>query len=254
MVNLLELTKEYKLVVEKDFADKRFKYLFVSIPEIGLVGLLALRHMIKKFGLEKLGYIFSEASSLMLRYENGEPVHNIRLYGDDDIVLLLLEIPVTPMNSLSIGKLISELSRKVTADVLVMLGSAPSLTRERKDMEELLVLGAPVGETAVNLLKNIGVEMLKNGTLTGPYAYVLSNSLLESKNSLILLSETYPAPITADPESAAKMLKVISKMIGRDIDVSELQERAEEIKLEMRKLHQLAAPTQQQKEIGDLYT
>jgi len=76
---------------------------------------------------------------------------------------------------------------------------------------------------------------------------------MKGKNALVLLSETFPTPFTADPASAAKLLEVLSRMLDISIDTSELLERAEELRLEMRKLEKTMRSSLP-KEISELYT
>ena len=243
----------YKLFMSKELDKARPKFLFASIPELGLVGLLALRHMVKKLSMNQTGYILSDQTAMILRYEDGKPLPGIRLYESDNLMVLIMEVPVLPANVVDIGKLLLALYFKIEPEMMIMFGSAPSVIRQKKQIDDIMVLGVPIGDRAADMLKKGDIDSLKNGTLSGPYAYVLNNLLKDGKDALVLLAETYSAPITVDPESSAKLLKVISKMIGIDIDVKELMERAEEIRLEMRKLEQLAAPTVP-KEIGQLYT
>ena len=227
--------------------------MLVGIPEIGLVGILALRHMVKYLRMKPIGYILSDFSALTLRYENGSPIPNIQLYKYGDFLVLIVETAVTPMTALGIAKMMQKLFEFTSSKLLVMLGSAPSATREKKGLENLLVLGAPVGDNALELLKSHNVEILQNGSLSGPYAFIMNNIMREDKDAFVLLTETFPAPIAVDPESAAKLLKTLSTLLGVEIDVKDLLERAEEIKLEIRKLEKLATPSPP-KEIGQLYT
>ncbi|MGQ4891891.1 MAG: proteasome assembly chaperone family protein [Candidatus Njordarchaeia archaeon] len=250
---VVKLTDDYQMVLEGDIKGRGYKFMLVGIPEIGLVGILALRHLVKDLNMKLVGYILSDFSALTLRYENGSPVPNIRLYEHGDILVLIVETAVTPMTSLGIAKMMHKLFEYTSSEFLVMLGSAPSATRDKKALDDLLVLGAPIGDNAQELLKTHKIEVLKNGTLSGPYAYIMNNVMRDGKNAFVLLTETFPAPIAVDPESAARLLKALSPLLGVDTDIRDLLERGEEIKLELRKLERLAAPAPP-KEIGQLYT
>ncbi len=248
-----EIVEGFNLVSKIDLKNKGYRFMITSIPEIGLVGVLALRQIIKNLRLDHVGFILNDYSSLFLRYEDGNPIPNIRLYDGGSWLILIVEAPVTPSNALGLAKLIYNLYKWTSSETLIMLGSAPSATRQKKALENLLVLAATMGEKVRKVFEENGVEILKNGTLSGPYAYVMNMLMKDEKDAAVILSETYPAPIAVDPESAAKLLLVLSKIINQEIDVRELLERAEEIKLEMRKLEQLAAATPT-KEVGQLYT
>ena len=249
----IPLDSGFTLYLDDDIREKEWSHMIVSIPEIGLVGLLALRHMAKQFNMKPIGFAISDDSALLFKYENGEHVPNIRLVENGDILSTIIEFPITPSNVLRVAKFIVDLVNNFSPKTTIMLGSTPSITRDKKVLDDINVFGAPSNLTLKRILEENKVQIVQNGTLSGPFAYVLNYSVINNWDSFALLSETYPAPIGIDPESAAKLLRVLGGIIGRSIDITELQERAEEIKLEMRKLEQLAAP-QPPKELGQLYT
>ncbi len=249
----IETDSGFVLYLHEEVFERKWSHLVVSLPEIGLVGILALRHLAKQFNMKPVGFALSDDAALLFKYENGEHVPNIRILMNEGILSTIFEYPITPTNVLRVGKFIVDIIKNISPDTTIMLGSTPSLTREKKDLENINVFGAPSNHKLKELLKENNIQIVQNGTLSGPFAYVLNHSVINEWDSFVLLSETYPAPIGIDPESAAKLLLVLGSILGRPIDIKELKERAEEIKLEMRKLEQLAAP-QPPKEIGQLYT
>lgn len=207
--------------------------------------------MIKDLGMKRVGFITSDPTSIIIRYENKKPEPVIRLFAKDDILLLLYEAPINSLMMVPLANLIRISDEKDIA-LPIMLASALSQTRLSKADTEISVIGAPVGEETEVMLGKAGVKQVENGTLSGPFAYVLNDRLMK-KNALVLLSETFPMPFSADPASAAKMLEVLLKILDVSIDTSELLERAEELRLEMRKLEK-AMTSSLPKEISELYT
>lgn len=243
----------FRIFEETKIEPNQFKKLIVAIPEVGLVSILVARKLIKELKMKRVGFIISDPTSIIIRYENKRPEPVIRLFAKEDILLLLYEAPINSLIMVPLANLIIKLLDEKNIDLPIMLASAPSQTRLSKSDSDISVIGAPIGEKAVAMLEKVGVDIVNNGMLSGPFAYVLNDRLIKGKNALVLLSETYPTPFTADPASAAKLLEVLSKMLDISIDTSELLERAEELRLEMRKLEQTmrsALP----KEISELYT
>lgn len=245
----------FRIIEEKPIKPGQYSKLLVSIPEIGLVSILAARKLIKDLKMERVGFAVSEPTSVIIRYENKEPEPMIRLFARDDILLLLYEAPLTSLMLIPLANLIIRLIEEKNIELPIMLASAPSQNRMSKGDEELTIIGAPVGDLAVKTLEEAGIKVVDNGTLSGPFAYVLNNMLIKKKAALVLLSETFPTPFAADPGSAAKLLKALAKILGREneIDERELLERAEELRMEMRKLEK-AMSVSLPKEVSELYT
>jgi len=243
----------FRIFEETRIEPSQFKKFIVAIPEIGLVSILVARKLIKDLKMERVGFIISDPTSIIIRYENKKPEPVIRLFAKGDILLLLYEAPINSLIMVPLANLIIRLIDEKDIDLPIMLASAPSQTRLSKSDSDISVIGAPVGKEAIAMLEKAGVDTVENGTLSGPFAYVLNDRLMKGKNALVLLSETFPTPFTADPASAAKLLEVLSRMLDISIDTSELLERAEELRLEMRKLEKTMRSSLP-KEISELYT
>jgi|GEM_PF-3695710 len=245
----------FQVIEEEKIEAGKYKHLIVAIPEVGLVGILAIKQLIKSLNMRRIGFVISEPTSVIIRYENKQPEPTIRLFADEDTLVLMFEAPMSVVLAIPLAKLIIKLVDEKQIELPIMLASAPSATRMQKADEEILILAAPVGEKAYEVVKRVGIETINNGTLSGPYAYVLNDRLIKKRNALVLLSETYQMPLTADPGSAAKLLKVVAKIIGKEdkVNIKELLERAEELRLEMQKLER-AMKASLPKEISELYT
>mgnify|MGYP000580741122 CR=1 FL=1 len=257
LLSALRITspKFFRIVEEKPIESGKYKVLIVAIPEVGLVSILVARKLIKDLKMERVGFVFSEPTSILIRFENRKPQPVIRLFARDDILLLLYEAPIDPLMMIPLANLIIKLIDEKNIDLPIMLASAPSQARMAKSDSEISVIGAPVGDYAIKALEKANIQFISNGTLSGPFAYVLNDRLVKNKSGLVLLSETFPTPFAADPASAAKLLEALAKILNREeeIDTRELLERAEEIRLEMRKLEK-AVKAQLPKEISELYT
>jgi len=245
----------FQVIEEEKIEAGKYKHLIVAIPEVGLVGILAIKQLIKNLNMRRIGFVISEPTSVIIRYENKQPEPTIRLFADEDTLVLIFEAPMSVVLAIPLAKLIIKLVDEKQIELPIMLASAPSATRMQKADEEILILAAPVGEKAYEVVRRVGIETINNGTLSGPYAYVLNDRLIKKRNALVLLSETYQMPLTADPGSAAKLLKVVAKIIGKEdkVNIKELLERAEELRLEMQKLER-AMKASLPKEISELYT
>jgi len=87
-------------------------------------------------------------------------------------------------------------------------------------------------QRSFELAKNINAIPFENGFLAGPYALLLKELVHARVNTILLLTESFLE--FPDPEAAAKSLELVSKIIGRPIDVKELVEEAELIRIKAR--------------------
>ncbi|MHA1665321.1 MAG: proteasome assembly chaperone family protein [Candidatus Njordarchaeales archaeon] len=245
---------EFRVITEEKIEPGVFSKLVIAIPEIGLVGLLALRQLVRSLKMRRVGFLVSDPTSVVIRFENKVPQPPIRLFAADDILALIIESPISPALIIPLTKAIINFIDEKEISMPIMLASAPSQARLSRADNEILVIAAPVGEKAINASKNAGLRIINNGTLAGPYAYLLTDRLIKRKSGMVLLSETFPQPI-ADPASAAQILKFLGKILGKEdqIDVGELLKHAEELKLEMQKLEK-ATRSKLPHEISELYT
>jgi len=83
-------------------------------------------------------------------------------------------------------------------------------------------------------MEESGVQILQEGFISGFYALILKNSIEIGLNSSILLAQCYSS--YPDPGAAASILKILNKMADLSVDVKQLIEQAEDLKVNYRAL------------------
>lgn len=251
-----ELDIEFEVIGEEKIP-KDVEYLITAMPENGFAGVLALRRLIEDLNMDMYGYASSDVTNTLFRFEDGQPRPSIPLHGKDGIFTLSFEIPVSQPMTPPVGRLIIRLARQTNAENLIMLSSAPSSTRRDKSYEEIRGLGAFLGNHYAKLVEDLDLETISNATLSGPFAWVLNSRMMENNGALVLLSETHPSPMI-DPSSAAKLLDMLSKILGKrdQINIQGLLEQSQEIKSQLKKLQKTAQKAQegQTTRLADFYT
>lgn len=255
-MSIIDVDPEFEIIGKENLPDS-VKYFFTAIPENGFSGILALRKLSEQLDLEQIGYANSDLTNTLFRIEDGEPLPMIPIYANDSILSLLIEFPVSSPMTVPVGRLIHKISKQVDIEHLVMLSSAPSRTRQEKSFEDLRAFGAFVNNNSPNLMDELQLEKLENGTISGPFAWVLNHRYSEQKKANVLLAETYPSSMV-DPASAAKLLDIVGKLINQKekLDVQKLIEQSHEIKAELKKLQQTTEKAQrgQTPQLSDFYT
>ena len=209
-------------------------YLVVGMPDVGLVGLIASTYLVKELKAEMVAYIDSPFLPPVILYHEARPYPVMRLHhhaeGGKDYLILVGEVAVsaTGVHSLA-GKLVDwALDKKVSR--IILLGGVP--TPQRMKLEKPRVYGAGVTEDDVEEIKRAGISVFKEGFVSGPYALILKECYSRSVRGMALLAESflnYP-----DPGAAAAVLTTLGELIGVKVDVKQLLEQAEEIRIKLR--------------------
>jgi len=220
-----------------------------GMPDVGLVGAIAASYLIEKLGMEEVGYIDSEKLPPVLVFHEGRPSMPIRIYRHNSIVVILSEvaIPVEVMHDLT--NAIVEWAIKKKAKMIINLGGIPD--PRRIEVEKPKIVGASTTDNGRKLLEDHEIEVLKEGFLAGIYALIAKESFKKNVLCITLLAQShlgYP-----DPGAAAVVLEGLSKILGINIDLEPLLEKAEELRIKLRELMKKALATVKKSQKGYEY-
>ncbi|MBS7625235.1 proteasome assembly chaperone family protein [Candidatus Bathyarchaeota archaeon] len=201
-----------------------------GLPDIGLVGVIATAHIIYKLKLKEVAYVDADLLPPIVILENGLPKSPIRIFGNKDLFVLSSEIAI-PSNIINlIVKGIIDWVWKKKAEKVLTLGGIP--VPNRHEIEKLRIFGAASDETTLKKLVENEIEILQRGFLVGPQALILKYCAERSIPAMALLAEAfYNYP---DPEASSVVIQALNKIMNMNIDVSELIEKGEEVRLAMR--------------------
>jgi uncharacterized protein len=204
-----------------------------GFPDVGLVGTIAASFLTDKLQMKEVGYVESDALPPIISVKNGKVLDLIRLYGGDNIVVILSEIPIPLPIVRPLSQKIIEWAISKKARMIVSLTGMPEPGRLNIDVPKVYVLGSNE-KISQDALRVDGVEAFTDGYITGVKGMILRESIRKDFNALLILSQAhfnYP-----DPGSAAEVLKYLSKLLSISIDIKPLLESAEELKLRLRDL------------------
>ncbi|MCX8170928.1 MAG: PAC2 family protein [Candidatus Bathyarchaeota archaeon] len=201
-----------------------------GLPDVGLVGVIAAAHMISKLKLEEVAYIETDLLPPIIMLENGLPKSPIRMYGSKEIIVLSSEVAI-PSNMVSLmARSIVDWAWRKKADKVLTLGGLP--VPNRHEIEKLRIFGAVSDESMLKMLTENEIEIIQRGFLVGPQALILKYCAEKNISAITLLAETffnYP-----DPEASSVVIQALNRIMKINIDVSELIEKGEEVRLAMR--------------------
>ncbi len=222
------------LMEYEEFEVERPGFLVLGLPDTGLVGVISANHLVESLGMKEVAGV--DVAAMMppvAVISNGAVRPPLRIYLSGNIMTLTAEAPVPPAAIPALARMIIDYAIKRGVDYIVSIVGVAS--PNRINIERPRVYWIASDEKARKLMENVkDVEGFTNGYLVGPYALILKNAIRYRASNLVLLADAFME--FPDPEAAAEVLNVLSKITGRSIDTKKLIEQAEMIRLRLRGL------------------
>ncbi len=204
----------------------------LAFPDVGLVGLIAAKHIAQELEMDEIGYITSEKFPPVTVVHDSKPSHPIRIYEKDDFIVITSEIPIPPNLISPFSEKISKWLDEIKAKKAIIFGGLPHQNREEVETPE--IHSVPSNDSIESFLKENELHVLEEGFISGINGILLRT--LSDKNfpAMYLMAEAhknYP-----DPGAAASLLQKFSDLEDVSLDVQELRDKADEIKVAARDL------------------
>ena len=219
-------------IIETKKIDMDNPIIIEGVPDIGLVGSIAVSHMVAEQNFEEVGYIKSDLFLPVMVVHGRKVLNPVRIFQKGKLIAILSEIPIDPRPGYMLSKKLTQWYKEKGAELIISI-SGMSL-QERIDIDDPEVFGTSNNEEILKKMEGSGVNILEEGFVSGFYALILKNSIELNLNSSVLLAQCYPS--YPDPGAAASILKILNKMTGLDVDVKQLTEQAEDLKVNYRAL------------------
>jgi len=218
-------------VVERSSVDK-YEYCLVGLPDVGLVGSIALNYLIQEHQMAETGYLESDEFPPVIVIRNGDPKPPLRLYSKDGVVSVISEISVNSNLLTLIAVSIVDWAKSKGVKLLIAVSGIAVQNRLEIDVPETYGVGSSI--SIKDFLKSKNINVLKEGFIAGFHAVLMKESLKKDVPCLILLAQShlkYP-----DPGAAASLISSLGKLIGLKVDTQKLLVEEEEIRLKLREL------------------
>jgi uncharacterized protein len=203
-----------------------------GMPDVGLVGIIGVSHIIKELKMNEIGYIDSDLFPPVVVFHNGEPKYPARIYEKDNMIALFSETALSPESLYPLSKTIVTWAKDKNASLLVSMGGIG--VPNRIDLDKPKVYGASNSLKLRELVAKMEVPVMEEGFLVGPYALIAKISKSMKVPNLLLMAESYPQ--YPDPGAAATVIETLKKFMPIQVDVKTLLERSEEIRMNAREL------------------
>jgi uncharacterized protein len=223
------LSEEVKIIEKKQIPSGAI--MLFGFPDVGLVGVIAASHLISELkDLEEVAYMDSKLLPPLIVLHEGLPHSSIRIFGNHDVLLAVSETAISADVIYPIMHALIDWGKSKNVKMMISLSGIP--TQERQDLQELKVFAAASKPEILKAIQDQGIEILKEGYMVGPQGLMLQRCAIIGLPAITLLAQcffNYP-----DPEAAAEVLKELAKITGIKVDVSQLLEKGEEIRLKAR--------------------
>jgi uncharacterized protein len=219
--------------------------LIEGLPGHGLVAAITVDQITNQLGLQRYGTISSEAFPPVTTFENGLVQDLVRVYAGPDPAVMTLESAITipqqsftPLSRCVLEDLADEFSRGI------FIAGAPAESEERIGE----VTGIATTETVRGDLVDAGIPVADGSGLVGGVTGSLVRECYRAGVPAALLI-VRSHPFLPDPQAAKSVIETALKpLVDFDIDTTELDKQANEIRQRMRQvaqLHQQLAEEQQ---------
>lgn len=202
--------------------------LIEGLPGIGLVGKIAVDHLIEEFGMTHYANVHCDGVPRVVVYQEGdsELTPPIRLYADPehDLLALQSDVPISPQAAREFAECIAGWydERSITP---LFLSGLPA----EKDENPPALTGVASGDTE-GLLREAGIDVPnETGLVSGPTGALLAHAVETDRDAMGLIVESDPQ--FPDPEAARIIItEGIQPLTGVEVPVDDLVDHAEEIR------------------------
>ncbi len=222
---------EIKLLKQVDLSKCTF---IEGFPGAGLVGPMAISYIISKLSMEYIGYVDSELLPPLVSIHNDMPLPPVRLYYSKEHKIAALFAETSPNKEASIYHIADTIHKFIEENKFSMTISLSGIPVEKPD--DSVVFGIVSVPKLSKVLDGADIKKIGEGVATGISACLIMRAAIEEESDINLLVQVNPEVI--DPKYAEMAIEKINKILGIDIDVSELDKEAKEVEARIRDLLQ----------------
>jgi len=204
--------------------------LIVGFPGIGLIGPIAARHIIEARKMKLVGSIESPAFPAVAPIRAGAAMPPVRIYADRDskTAVVVSEILFSEKTARAVGAALMEMAER--EGVKMILSIAGVIMPAGQKGQYTQIFGAVSDPRDVEYLENHGISPIKQGITTGISAILLREGQRRGIPVMLILGTLHSKE---DYRAAADVIRKIDELLGIDVTVEDLLERAERIEHEV---------------------
>lgn len=217
MIKYIPLVNDTRL---EDFKDA---YFITGYQGFGLVGYLTTRYLVKELRLKKTGFIKTRYMPEVTMYSKDlDILFPFEIYagtvGSNNVIVVLHnQLPLERERS-QYAEYLAKLAKGLAVKEVILVGGVSLELKEDLNEEYRWI---PINNTEIVIND---AKILEDRVIIGPLALTLMYMKAYDLKGAVLLSFT--DPYMPNPKAAAVVVKILSRILGVEIDVLSLIEEA----------------------------
>ena len=205
--------------------------IFAGFVGAGLVGPLAINHIIEKLEMEEIGVMRSKYLPPSTVFIRGRLRHPFRFYSNKEgtICAIICEITLRMEGLYSIVSSILDWAAEKGSKEIVILDGVASSEHDNKAY-------CAAEEDLVRTMADADISLIPQGFITGLPGGILNECLVREIQGLTLLAKANQ--IDPDPAAASTLIGAINRFYNMDIDVEDLLKERDRLHEDFRELSQ----------------
>ena len=205
--------------------------IFAGFVGAGLVGPVAINHIIEKLKMEEIGVMRSKYLPPSTVFMRGRLRHPFRFYANQEgtICAIICEITLRMEGLYSLVSTILDWAAEKGSKEIVILDGVASSEHDDKAY-------CAAEEDLVRTMADKNINMIPQGFITGIPGGILNECLVREIQGLTLLAKADKS--SPDSEAATTLIEALNRFYEMDIDTADLQENKDKIHSEFSELSQ----------------
>ncbi|MCH8975129.1 MAG: proteasome assembly chaperone family protein [Thaumarchaeota archaeon] len=218
-------------IFEINKVDLKSPLIFAGFVGAGLVGPIAVGHMIEKLGMKEIGYMRSKHLPPSTVFMKGRLRHPFRFYANKEgtVCAVICEITLRMEGVYTIVAAILDWAKEKGSNEIIILDGVASNEHDQKAY-------CAAEEDLCRVMADKNINVIPHGFITGIPGGILNECLIREIQGVALLVKANK--LLPDPEAAATLIEAVNKMYKMQIDVSDLKKEKERIGAELEELSQ----------------
>ena len=205
--------------------------IFAGFVGAGLVGPLAINHIIEKLEMEEIGVMRSKYLPPSTVFMRGRLRHPFRFYANKEgtICAIICEITLRMEGLYSLVSSILDWAAQKGSNEIVILDGVASTEHDDKAY-------CAAEEDLIRTMADKDISMIPQGFITGIPGGILNECLVREIQGLTLLAKANK--VSPDSGAAATLIEALNRFYELNINTKELQEEKDRIHSEFSELSQ----------------
>ena len=203
--------------------------IFAGFVGAGLVGTIAIDHMINELDMKEVGFLRSKHLPPSTVFMQGRLRHPFRIYSNNEgsICAIICEIIISKEGIYNIAMAILDWAEKKGSNEIIVLDGVADKKHDGKTF-----FAAEVD--LCRIMQENDIKLIPQGFITGISGGILNECLIRKIRGITLLVKA--DELTPDPIAAATIIDAVNRVYDTEINTKNLKKQKKQIGMDLREL------------------